>query len=109
MVIWKPRRPTTITDQEKNRAGGKKEAKKGKMKFDVKGTAEEYQGFSVLQNTALLITVNGVMFRVRALAQPRSVEPEVTEIRLARVALKWAASCPQKDRHKTFWVLICIH
>jgi hypothetical protein len=62
----------------------------------VKGKAVEYQGFSVLQNTALLITVAGVMFRVRALAQPRSVEPEVTEIRLARVALKMGGQLPSK-------------
>ena len=69
----------------------------------MKVKAEEYQGFSVLQNTALLITVAGVMFRVRALAQPRSGEPEVTEIRLARVALKMGGQLPSKGRaQKTF-------
>jgi hypothetical protein len=62
----------------------------------VKGKAVEYQGFSVLQNTALLITVAGVMFRVRTPAQPRSGEPEVTEIRLARVALKMGGQLPSK-------------
>jgi hypothetical protein len=66
------------------------------VKFDGKGKAVEYQGFSILQNTALLITVAGVTFRVRALAQPRSVEPEVTEIRLARVALKMGGQLPSK-------------
>jgi hypothetical protein len=79
------------------------------MKFYVKGKAAEYQGFSVLQNTALLITVAGVMFTVCTLAQPRSGEPEVTEIRLARVSLKWAASCPQRTDTKHSRILICIH
>ena len=68
----------------------------------MKGKAEEYQGFSVLQNTALFITVARVMFTVRALEQPRSDEPEVTEIRLARVALKMGGQLPSNERHKTF-------